>query len=311
MPRQYVTPQDFADHPLGIGLGAANLAPGILDKTLWRASARVDKHCRRRLGQPGSTTLSAATPALATSLSLAGSLGFDGTPDTVAQIGSGATQETVQVGGISAIISATPYPATLSLYPGKTLAYAHNAGEAVTQYYYEQQNPLTSATSKMDQYFDFTQAGQIAQAHSPRLGIGENVRVIFLRHMPILQLLAVAVAYPWANVLDTSAVPSDLFVMWSEGWIRFPIGYFDPPDSVVHVTYSAGYQTVPDDVQEAVMYEAAAELGLGVNYLGALQFRRDDYQVVFARPIGKQGAKTLLSERAETLLCPYVNSALT
>lgn len=304
MPRQYVSPDAFNAHPIGVGLNSGSLAAGVLDKVLFRASNRVDRFCHRKIGNCGTTTLSATVALGATQVQITSALSIDGNPDTKLQIGSGATQELVRVGGLVSVSATAPYAATVNLYPGTSLAYGHNKGEAVQQFYYEQYNPLGSATSKMDQYFDFTQAGQIAEAHAPRLGIGDNVRVVFLRNMPILQIAAYAVAYPWANVLDQGTV-SDLTIANAEGWIRTPIGYFLPPDSLVHVTYDAGYLYIPDAVQEAAIFEAAAELAMGVNYLGAAAFKRGDYSVTFTnrRSGNGQDESTLLySQEAQIRL---------
>lgn len=312
MPRQYLAPTDFAAHPLGIALGAGGLQAGVLDRALFRASQRVDKFCRRKLGYPSPTTLSTGVAAGASQLQLVSSLGFDGTPDTVVQIGTGATQETLRVAGLTNVLATpAPYAGTLTLYPGVVTQYAHNQNEPVQQLYYEQQNPQTSATSKQDQYFDFTQAGQIAEAHAPKLGLGENVRVVFVRNYPILQVVAFSVAYPWANVLDPGT-PSDLFIENMEGWVRFPIGYFIPPDSVVHLTYTAGYMTLPDDVQQAVLLETAAELAWSANPYNASSMRIGSESMTFARlGTAKGEALTLMTAEAAQLLAPYVNGALT
>lgn len=306
MPRQYVSVSDFATHPIGIAANVGSLPDGVADKLLFRASARVDRHCRHKFGVPGSTTLANASAVGASALSLTGSLGIDGTPDTLVLIGTGPTQESARVGSLGNIGVAAPYPATLGLFPGVTTQFAHAAGEPVVAYYYEQHNLQGGATNPDDQYFDFTQAGQIAAMHAPRMGMANNVRVFFLKHAPILQVIAYAIAYPWANVLDPGS-PSDLFIANAEGWVRLPVGYFAPPDSVAHVTYSAGYLSVPDDVQEAVILEAATELGFGTNYLGAAQFRRGDYMVEFTpRTPARDGTiKNLLSSRAESLLASY------
>jgi hypothetical protein len=188
------------------------------------------------------------------------------------------------------------------LYQGQALANAHGAGETVQQFYYEQLNPLGASTSAMDQYFDFTQQGQVAYAHAPKWGLGQNIRTFFLKHTPILQLVAFATAYPWANVLDPATI-TDLFVEFVEGWLRLPIGYFSPPDSVIHVTYNGGFASVPEQVYEAVIFEAAAELGQSQNPYGVLSFKRADYAVNFrSGASNRDDEERMYSEDAKKIL---------
>lgn len=298
--RQYVSAASFLRHRLGKSLGAASFDPGEVDEALANASARADSYCNRHFGVPGATTLTASASAGSNALALASSLGIDGTTHTLLQIGSGATQEIVQCGYLTLTEPLTnPYPGTVTLYPGATLAYSHNAGEQVQAFYYEQYNSIGSATTPLDQSFDLTQQGQIAAAHAPSWSMGQNARRVFLRNMPLLQILSVSIIYPWNNQLDPG-VPSDLLIAHEQGWIRFPLGIFNPPDSVVTVAYSAGYGTAPSDVREAVMFETAAELGTAKsNAYGLASERVGDESRSF-------GARSLLTARAEELLCKWV-----
>lgn len=308
MPRQYVAAADFLLHPLAAGLNAAALeSTGALDRALARGSARADSFCRRKLGLPGTTFLASSAAAGVTSLSLAGTLGLDPGPDMLLQIGSGATQETVRLGTVAVAAGASsPFPGMATLYSGQALTYGHSQGEPVAALYYEQQNPLGSSTNKVDHYWDMTQAGQIARAHAPTPLADENVRVVFVRNMPIVSLQAVQIAYPWANDLDTASV-SDVLVDNDEGWVRFVLGTFVPPDSVVHLTYTGGYATVPDDVQEAVLYYTAASLVFGVNFLGAASVRSADASVTYlaAHAGNPAPSGSPYVQEAERLLQPY------
>jgi hypothetical protein len=245
-----------------------------------------------------------------TSLSLASTLGLDGGPGTVLQVGTGGTQEMVRVARVAVAAGATsPFPGTATLSAGAALRYAHSQGEPVVAFYYEQQNPLGSSTSRMDQYWDLTQAGQIARGHAPMPMAGDNVRVVFLRNPPLGQVQSLAVAYPWSDALDGADV-TGLLVDNDEGWVRFPLGYFLPPDSVVHVTYTGGFQQVPDDVQEAVIYYAASSLALGVNFLGASTSHSGDASVTFTRSAGPDASGFPYVQEAERLLRPYRVTAL-
>ncbi|HLG72141.1 MAG TPA: hypothetical protein VFE42_20675 [Chloroflexota bacterium] len=306
MARQYVMPADFLESLVGAALNQPAISPGLLAKQLCRASARVDRYCLRKFGLPGSTTVRTAAAAGSATLELTSILNIDGDAGMVLVINAGgATQEQVQIAGYAPPDFTTPgYPATVSLVPGTTTRFAHNAGEPVQAYYYEQYNAWGGATSKMDQYFDFTQQGQIAEAHAPRLGIGENVRTVFLKNMPIVQIYGVAIVYPWANVQDIG-VPGDLRISTAEGWYNFPIGWFDPQDSLVITTYLAGFQTVPDDVQDAVIYETAAAFGFGSNPLGLISARRGDGSATFATSQGRN----LLCQQSYDILESWVNPA--
>lgn len=311
MPRQYVSPAAFNAHPIGAGLKSSTLAAGVLDGALVRASARCDRHCRRLFAAPGATTLSAnaaqgASVIVVTDLL---ALAVDPSPMTVVTINAGqATAETVQLGGYTGLDLTTPAPhgGTLKLYPGVTLRYTHVSGEPIQAYHFEQSPLEGGATRQFDGLWDLTQQGQVAHAHAP-MGAGADVRVVFLKQMPILQVVAVSISYPWANVLDPADVTA-LTVEAAEGWYRFPIGNFAPGGSVAQTTYLAGHYSVPDDVQQAVIYETAAELAFGTNFLGSQEFRRGNYSV---RMLGRANDKTtggralLFAQESEALLEPF------
>lgn len=315
MPRQYITAAEFSAHPIGVKLNAGALGTGILAGAIERASSRCDEFCRRRLGLPGQTTLQGATVVGATSLILADAyaIGVDLGPDVVLQIGAGATQETVQVAWMTGFNPAGGNnQATINLLPGVTLQYAHGGGEAVVALYLEQSDLQGGATDPTDQAFAETQAGQLAQAHAPRLGVAESVRVVFLKNFPIVQVVKVQIAYPWANALDTGNV-ADLTIDWKEGWYRFPIGYFAPRGGLVYTTYLGGFSPVPSLVKTAMIYEVAAELAFGENYLGAQEYSRGNYRVRMAgRAADKNqsGRSLLFAHEAEEALRPFRNAAI-
>lgn len=277
MPRQYIRPDQFLNHPLASNggwsfNGVGTLMPGQLEGMIARASARVDRACKRRFGMPGSTNLAEDVLAGATTIKVDSLINLDDPPAMLFQIGAAGsgTQETVQIGTTSVVGTyALPIPGAATLYNGTALQYAHSAGEPVVGYWFEQSNLKGGATSATDQYWDLTQEGQIAMGHAPRMGLGQIVRTVFLRAYPIQSILSVQVTYPWANSIDPGVV-SDLFVVYAEGWYRFPVGYFVPNDSVVWTAYRAGYDTIPDDIQEAVLYEVASELAMARNPLGAM-----------------------------------------
>lgn len=275
MPRMYIRPDTFLQHPVSMygGYafnGASTFGIGVLEGMIARASARIDNATNRKWGIPGTTTLSKAALAGATSLSLASLINLDDAPALLLQIGTGATQETVQIGTIHIPGAyALPIPGTVTLYAGSALQYNHSQGDPVVGYWYEQSNVRGGSTSNTDGYWDLTQEGQIGMAHSPRGGQGGIVRVVFLRGFPIQKILSITVTYPWANAQDPGVV-SDVFDGYAEGWYRFPIGYYVPSDSVVWTAYRSGYDTMPDQIQEAVIFEVAGELAMARNPLGAI-----------------------------------------
>lgn len=319
MPRMYVTPLDFVTDPLGSALlpqqgqvsatDGAFVPNGVVERLLWRASARVDKYCKRRLGAPGTTTLGANLSPGATAIPLTSCIGFDGTPDTVITLGTGSASETLRCEGLVAVTPRDPFPATVNLLSGTATQFAHNQGEPIAESYYEQRRLVGGETTSVDMYYDFTQQGQIAQMHAPQQA-GENVRKVFLSGYPILSITDVSVVYPWANVADHIGSTSDLSVMNAEGWYQFPIGYFVPPGSFVQTTYRGGWSYLPDDVQQAVIWEAASILALSYNPYGVHSDKSGVRETVYAQLNPRRKSTLLFSQEAEVLLEDYINVAL-
>jgi len=266
MPRIYVTPAELNELPLGIALAAelSQLGAGVLDKMLARASQRADNFCQKRLGAPPSTTVgTGGITAGQTALPVASTLGFDNKDEQAVIVDTGGLQETkiIAPGGVSVSSWASPYPGTLTL--DSPCAFSHNAGASVVGVYKEVSE--AGRSSSADPYTEAlqSQAAQLALAHLPTRHAGLT-RVAFVKHYPIIQLLAVEHAYSFDNAynpIDTSGITVEA----PQGWYRFRVGQVILPEGLIRTTYTGGYQVIPDDIKTAVLYFLRDELAAFVN----------------------------------------------
>ena len=236
---------------------------GAMDMLLARASRRVDGYARKRIGAPGSTTVATGGIAAgATSLPMNGTLGFDGTQEQAVILGSGGTQEILPIaeGGVAVTTWTSPYPGTITLAQGPV--YNHVAGEAVVGCYQEVSTVGSSGSSDVysESLLALNQAAQLAQAHAPSFDTSGLVRIIFLKHYPIVppilrmeHMLPIDTQY---STLDASQVG----IQPAAGYLRLPIGSFVLPEGLFRTTYTAGFRTVPDDIALATANYAADEL---------------------------------------------------
>jgi len=271
MPRLYLTPAEVLETPLGIALAGqlAQLGPGVLDKLLFRVAQRCDSYCRKRLGMPGITTLSAAVTPGVTSLPVASTLGFDNQTEQAVLLDSGGNQELLPLlpGGVTVTSFTPPYPGILTL--AQPVSLAHPQGTPLQGVYYETDEAGRASSS--DVYADaFTQEAQIALAHAPLMIRGMDfTRMVFLKQYPVVQLLRIEHCYSFDNVFE-QIDPSTVTINPAAGWYKFRLGTVVLPQGLVRTTYFAGYQVIPDDVKQACLAYLRDELQMFANPYGAI-----------------------------------------
>jgi len=303
MPRLYLTPAELQELPLGISPQVqsilSQLGAGVLDKMLFRASQRCDRYCQKRLQAPGQTTLSANASASATSISLASTLTFDDLAEQAVVLNpGGGNQETVliQPGGVTVTSSMSPYPGTLALASG--LQFGHSSGEAVQGVYMEVSEAGSSSTS--DPYTESlqTQAMQLALAHLPPARTALT-RVVFTKSYPIIKLYNLEHAFSFVNQFNPVDMSVESIVP-TEGWIRFNVGLVILREGLMRMTYTAGYQVIPDDIKMATSLYLAEQLVQWVNPFGV------NHQSMGKRSLSWDTAKgSTVVKEAEDILRRY------
>jgi hypothetical protein len=267
MPRLYITTSDFLTFPQAITfafqIAQLQAQSGGMDRLLARASRRVDSYARKRIVQPGATTIgTGGILAGSTSLPVVSTLGLDNGQEQAVIIGSGGTQETVPLapGGVQVTSWSGVYPGTLTLAQG--VSNNHSAGETVQGCYQEVSTVGSSGSSDVysESLLALNQAAQLAQAHAPHFDTSGLVRIIFLKCYPITppilkmeHMLPIDSQY---STLDASQVG----IQMAAGYLRLPIGSFVLPEGLFRTTYKAGFAYPPDDIQEATALYAADEL---------------------------------------------------
>lgn len=266
MPRLYITSAQLNSYPAAITfafqLTQLQAVSGAVDMLLARASRRVDAYARKRIVQPGTTTIGTGIAAGGTSLSVASTLGFDnGQEQAVIINAGGGTQETVPLmpGGVQVTSWSSPYPGTLTLAQGTQ--FAHSASEPVVGCYQEVSTVGSSGSSDVysESLLALNQAAQLAQAHAPHFDTSGLTRIIFLKCYPIVSILKMEHMLPidtQYSTLDASQVG----VQPAAGYLRLPIGSFVLPEGLFRTTYKAGFAYPPDDIMEATAWYAADEL---------------------------------------------------
>jgi hypothetical protein len=312
MPRLYLKMSDLLMDPImqvgGWAVGTTSmLSEDVVNGLIAAACARLDMATNRRLMLPGITTLSGNVLAGATSIPVTSAVNLDGTPLLALLIGTGGTQEMVMVDSLTITTWRTPIPATVNLIPGTSLTYPHSAGDPVVAYAVEHIQERGSSTSPSDQYFDLTQEGQLAAAHAPRASMGASARYVFLNAFPVQQIYSASIIYPWSNQ-GNPFPPSDLYIAPSEGYCRFPVGYYVPQDSTIVMTYRGGYGTLPEDLRRAVILEVTGQLALSRNPYGAQSVGSGVRHVSWGT--GKRNRANLLSEEASDIAAAYTNLAV-
>lgn len=305
MGRLYMTPSELLESPLGLGLAASlqQLGPGVIDKLLMRASQRCDSYCQKRLQALASTTLSAGVSAGTTTIAVASTLTFDDRAEQAVIIGSGATQETVliQPGGVT--LSQTlgtllpPYPGTFTL--ATPLAFGHGSGESVVGMY--QEITEVGSVGNSDPYTEAlaTQTAQLALAHLPPTQMTLS-RVAFVNNYPIIQIMDVQHSYSYDTTFNHVDLSGGLSIEPLQGWIRFRVGTVLLKEGLFKITYSGGYQVVPDDIKVATSYFFAEQMQQMINPYGLRQLTLGKRSQGW--DTSKKGA---LVQQAEECLKPY------
>lgn len=304
MPRLYLSPTELNQSPVGLALAGqiGQLASGVLDQLLFRASERVDSACKKRIGAPLATTVgTGGIAAGGTTLPVASTLGFDNLDEQAVVIDSGATQETIPIlpGGVTVSSFTSPYPGTLAL--ATPCAFAHAQGVAVQGCYREVTEAGKSSSS--DVYAEaFTQEAQIALAHAPMMAKGMDfTRKVFLKNYPIVQVLGVQHSYSFDNVfipIDQTSLAIDA----KAGIYTFRIGTVIIPQGLVQTTYTAGHMTVPDDLKTATMYYLADQLLAFANPYGAIEISMGKRRQKF---LSEKTGQTMYEMQAEAICSRY------
>lgn len=311
LPRLYLTPAEFAEMPIGLGLsGQLNaLAPGVLDKLLTRASQRCDTFAEKRLGIPPATTLSSAATAGASSISVTSTLGLDELPEQAAIIDLGnSNQETVQIesGGVSVTNWQSPYPGAITLDPSTPLMFSHTQNATVTYCYREVREAITASQS--DPYSEalMSQAAQLALAHLPPIHIGLT-RLVFTKQYPIVQIYTLFHAYSFDttyNLIYNNTDPTfngQIIIEPYAGYCRFRVGTVVLPQGFCQTTYVGGHSVIPDDVKLAASYYMADIFQQMANPYMATSMRQGQRSQSYQM----QGGKSPAVQAAETILDNY------
>ncbi|GHO99546.1 hypothetical protein KSF_095940 [Reticulibacter mediterranei] len=305
MPRLYLTPTQFTSYPQAITFAGqvAQLTAisGAMDQLLARASRRVDNYARKRIVQPGATTVgSGGISQGGTSLPVASTLGFDNGQEQAVILGSGGTQEIVPLvpGGVQVTSWSSPYPGTLTLASG--VFYSHNTGEAVQGCYQEVSTVGSSGSSDVysESLLALNQAAQLAQAHAPSFDTSGLTRIIFLKCYPIVPpLLKMEHMLPIDSQYSTLDA-SQVGIQTAAGYLRLPIGSFVLPEGLFRTTYRAGFAYPPDDIQEATALYAADALQSMASQ-GAYEIQMSKRRVKYA---ADQTVKSRYQQEAEGII---------
>lgn len=105
------------------------------------------------------------------------------------------------------------------------------------------------------------QAGMLGFSRAQSLGATQLVRACWLREYPprwtdlwsgSVTAISILRAFAGSQSVDPSTIQYEV----DTGHIRFQLGTYIPQGSTLVVTYSGGYATVPDDLQQACLIKA-------------------------------------------------------
>lgn len=295
---------EFQESTLAIGLASqiAALSQQQLCQLLSRASTRVDRFTRRKIGAPLATTIDPASSGVligATTIPVTSTLSIDSTENQCVVLGSSQSgnYEIVPITSVTTTNYAT-LQGTVTLATGTT--YAHPINEPL-QYAWRETYEVGSSSS-IDEFTEaITQQAQIAAAHQPVLTGGNMVRVIYTNSYPIQHLLDVQGSYSYSNgyfpIESTGAI-----IVPTEGYFLIPLGEPLYEGSFTQTTYIGGFTNVPEDIKSAVMWYVADEMML-TNYAYAQGMVRMTEGKVTQQwqPMNAQG-KSVFVQNAENLL---------
>lgn len=277
MPKLYLTPNELTDSPLGqnsaVSAIIAALAPGAIDKILFRCSKRCDTFTDRRLQGPQNTTLSMNVSAGATQIAVASTLSFDELAEQGLIIGTGASTEIVDIapGGITVTSFTSPYPGVITLL--EPLTNAHSIGETVQGVLREVSEVGGSSSSDVysEQMMLMSQDAQIAIAHLPPIRMALS-RVVLTKNYPIQSVFAIDHSYSYNNTFHSVNTTIES-ISSNQGWYKFNVGAVILEQGLIRTTYKAGMQTIEDDIKLAVGFYLRDELSSYVNPFGVEEER--------------------------------------
>ncbi len=295
MPRLYLTTTEFNELPLALGIAPqiSALSASVLDKLIARASTRCDRITGRRLQAPGTTTLNAMASPGATSISVASTLTLDENEEQAVSIGTEIAQ--IVPGGVTVTNWASPYAGIVQLVTPLVNGYA--GGTPVSFLYREVSEAGSSSSS--DPYTEAlqTQAMQLALAHLPPARTALT-RVVFTKNYPIISVSGIEHAFSFVNQFN----PVDLTIesiVQSEGWLRFNVGTVILREGLMRLTYSGGYQIIPDEIKIACSYLVAEEFKQMMNPFAMTRQQQGKRQAEWRE--NKEGYSPLVAEAREIL----------
>jgi hypothetical protein len=289
------------EHPLGIALAPqiGTLGPGVLDKLLSKASQKCDSECRKRLQAPGSSTLSYGASAGDISIQVASTLTLDDLDEQAVWINPGAANaETLIITSGGVLVNTpwvSPYPGVITLQGG--LQYGHALNEPV-QYLYKEVT-LAGSSSSSDPYTESiqTQAMQLALAHLPPAHAALT-RVVFVKNYPIISINQIEHAFSFSNGFNVVDITIET-IFQNLGAYKFNVGTVILREGAMRTTYTAGFQTVPEDVKEATIYYFAEAMRLMTNPSGATSLTLGKKSQSWSR--NKDGAPPLVADAKDIL----------
>lgn len=287
MPRIYLSTDDFLGTLEAMTFPAqvarVQAVPFGLDRLLAQATKRVDGHCKKRVCAPGQTSIGTGGISAGSSvLPVTSTLGIDNGQELAVLLNPGqGNAEILPVvpGGVNVSNNTSPYPGSIQL--ASPAQYNHAANETVQGLYQEVSTVLSSGSSDVysESLLELNQAAQLARAHAPQFDTSGLTRVIFVKQYPIVQLFKLEHMLP----IDTSYEALDasqVGIHPSAGYLRLPIGSFVLPEGLMRTTYTAGYQFVPDEIQQATALYAADSLQRMMS-LGAAQMQQGKLRGVY------------------------------
>lgn len=303
MPALISTTAAWQTEPLAVQLSAywQNLAAGVLDTMLLQASSEAVEYAGWPLLTPPSTTAVGGTSSGADSITVAAATNIG--PLDVLSFPDGST---VEVQDAEVTTDTSPYAGTV--YLNDPLPADVADGAAITVYRQYRYRVSGKATEPNDLAGGLmTQQAQIAIMHAPALGLQTSARKIFLPYRPLHALATAYQELPWTNeesVVDTSGFDLNK----GQGWVRLPIGFYNPPQCIWRLVGSWGYRVAPYDLRHAVHLLLAANVAKAANPTGALEVRSDSGMARFTRPSLTPGSPLPLHmwiEEAHSILDSY------
>jgi hypothetical protein len=286
-----------------------NLADGTLDRYLLSASAHADQVTRRKLGAPPSgVAVKANVSAGANNVSIANVAGIYQT-DVCVFARTGEAQEIISAD----VTSFDPsYVGEYPQYTGQlvfagTLSSSYTTSDTVTIYRQDRYQVKGKPDQPIDSTPGMSQRGELAQMHAPKgFGVG-SARRIFLNEYPITSVYKAFESLPWSNT-ETTADLSAAYIDGPAGWLRLPVGYFNPQSTYWRVQYAAGFPVLPRDIRDAVHLHMSYTVSRVMNPMGANEIKSDGQLARLTQnspTAGQPPSRPLAMSEFEAILRPY------